>query len=152
MVLHARFIFFLCISLGLGVTLPTSRVEAAEHALKIQIIHATKSGKAVDPELRSLVRDFSQLKFSSFRIIDRAQIKVAVGATSKFQLPNGLWMDVALKELDRAGGLRLNVSAQKLKFKSTIAIKPGGTVAVGGPLYKGGALIFTLSREKSPSR
>ena len=149
MALHARFCFFLCFCLMLGLTLWTSSVEAAEHVLKVQIIHATKSGTAVDAELRPLVRDFSRLEFSSFRVIDRALIKVAVGGNSKFQLPNGIWMDVVLKELDLDGGLRLKISAQKLKFKSTIAIKPGGTVAVGGPVYKGGALIFTLRRDKN---
>ena len=122
---------------------------AGEHSLKINIIHATKSGVEIDPEIKSLARDFSQLKFTSFKIVDKAQINAAVGGSSKFQLPNGLWMDVTLLQVDKNGGMRLRFEAKKLKFKSTIAIKPGGTVAVGGPSYKDGALIFALSRAKS---
>ena len=123
--------------------------QAGEHSLKIKIIHATKSGVEIDPEIKSLARDFSQLKFTSFKIVDKAQINAAVGGSSRFQLPNGLWMDVTLLKVDKDGGMRLRIEAKKLKFKSTIAIKPGGTVAVGGPSYKNGALIFALSRAKS---
>ena len=124
---------------------------AGEHSLSVKVIHATKSGVEIDPEIKSLARDFSQLKFTSFKIVDKARINVAIGGSSKFQLPNGLWMKVTLLSVDKDGGMRLQIAAKKLKFKSTIAIKLGGTVAVGGPSYKGGALIFALSRTKPSS-
>jgi len=121
---------------------------AGDHSLKVKIIHATKTGVEVDAEIKSLANDFSQLNFTSFKVIDKAKIDVAIGGSSKFQLPNGLWMKVTLLRVDKDGGMRLKIVAKKLKFKSTIAIKPGGTVAVGGPSYKDGALIFALSRAK----
>ena len=144
--LYRKFTLFCFTFLLIGALGFPSSALAAEHALKIKIIHATKKGAAVDPEIKSLAADFSQLKFTSFRVVDKAEIKVSVGGSSKFQLPNGLWMTVLLKEVAKDGALRLQIEAAKLKFKSQIGIKAGGTVAVGGPSYKDGALIFALSR------
>jgi len=150
--LHRK-LFLVCFSFFLVVMagIPNSAL-ASEHALKIKIIHATKKGDVVDPEIKKLAGDFSQLKFTSFRVLDKAEIKVTVGGSSKFQLPNGLWMTVLLKEIAQDGALRLQIEAAKLKFKSRIGIKQGGTVAVGGPSFKEGALIFALSRAKAPKQ
>ena len=145
---HARSCLFLLLIPIVGSFFIASNSLAGGDPLNIKIIHATKGGVEVDAEIKSLANDFSQLKFTSFKIIDKAKIDVAIGGSSKFQLPNGLWMKVTLLRVDKDGGMRLKIEAKKLKFKSTIAIKPGGTVAVGGPSYKEGALIFALSRPK----
>ena len=122
----------------------------AGEAIEVKVIHATRSGTSVDAELKSLVADFAKLKFTSFKTLDRARIELVPGSSSSFQLPNGLWIEVGLQDKSEQGGWRIFIKAKKLQFKSVIAISPGGTVAVGGPVFKGGALIFALSRTKRP--
>jgi len=67
------------------------------------------------------------------------------------QLPNGEWMVVKPLGLEADGKLKLELSAEKLKFKTTVAIGPGATLVVGGPPFDGGALIVAVSRPKEPS-
>ena len=122
----------------------------AEASLEVKVIHATRSGLGVDPELKPLVADFAKLKFTSYKVLDRASIKLGPKSTSRFQLPNGVWVEVNPIELSEKGVWRVRIEAPRLKFKSVVAINPGGTVAVGGPSYKSGALIFALTRGGKP--
>jgi hypothetical protein len=146
--------FFRSVVMALSFALAWTAAGASALAgsLEVKVIHATRSGVGVDAELGELARDLKKLNFTSFKVLERSMLQVTKGATSRFKLPNGLWMEISPQELSAEGVWRLQISSKKIKFKSVVAINPGGTVAVGGPGYKGGALIFALTRTRKAKK
>ena len=57
-------------------------------------------------------------------------------------------MSVVAKELGADGKLKLDLTVDKLRFKSTVSIDPGATLAVGGPAQQEGALLLAITRPK----
>lgn len=122
--------------------------QASEVPLGIKVIHATKGKSSVDAKLKGLVKDFKGLPFDSYTLLDEASIKLEQGSTGRMQLPSKAWMSLKPQEL-RNGKLRLDVEIKDLKFKTTVVIPEGKTIAVGGPRYDGGAMILAVTYEKS---
>ncbi len=121
---------------------------ASEVPLGIKVIHATKGKNSVDAKLKGLVKDFKGLPFSSYALLDEATFKIEQGSTGRMQLPNKAWMTLQPQDL-RDGKLRLDLEIKDLKFKTTVVIPKGKTIAVGGPRYDGGAMILAVTYEKS---
>jgi hypothetical protein len=77
------------------------------------------------------------------------KIEVQLGASTRVQLPNKMWMQVQAKSSPQAGMIQLGISSDKPKFKTKVNIRPGATIAVGGPPFDKGSLIFAITRRKS---
>ena len=116
------------------------------YTLQIKVIHASSQGNQIDPALRQLAREFSKLSFTSYALKDQMQLQVIAGASSRVQLPNGMWMQVRAEKSNPNGMLGLVVSSDKPRFKTRVNVKAGATIAVGGPPYEQGALIFAITR------
>lgn len=121
--------------------------EATEVPLTITIIHARKGPANIDPKLKGLVKDFKGLPFSSYELKDEATFKLELGSRGRLQLPSGAWLAVVPKNL-KGDTLRLAIAIKDYKFRTTVAIQPGKTLAVGGPPYEGGALILAVTRAR----
>jgi hypothetical protein len=124
-----------------------SAAEAAPVKLEIKVIHAHNQGTEIDPKLVKLVKQFASLRFSSFQLKDEASFNLEIGASGRLQLPGGEWMRLNAKSLE-AEKLRLELAVKKLRFKSTVVIADGATLAVGGPAFEDGALILAVTRPK----
>lgn len=116
--------------------------------LDIQVIHATRGAPHIDVGLEKLVQSFSSLDFTAYRLKDEMKIEVRLGSSTRVQLPNGMWMQVQAKASKQPGMLQLGISADKPKFKTTVNVKKGATIAVGGPPFEQGSLIFSITRRK----
>lgn len=149
---RSRFFRFAGVVLSFALTWTAAGASALAGSLEVKVVHATRSGVGVDAELGELARDLKKLNFTSFKVLERSRLQVKRGTTSRFKLPNGLWMEIAPQEMSDEGVWRLQISSQKIKFKSVVAIDAGGTVAVGGPAYKGGALILALTRTRGANK
>lgn len=117
--------------------------------LDIQVIHASHIGKQVDAPIQKLVQTFTNLDFTSYSLKDEMKIEVQLGASTRVQLPNKMWMQVQAKPSSQAGMIQLGISSDKPKFKTKVNIRPGATIAVGGPPFDKGSLIFAITRRKS---
>jgi hypothetical protein len=117
--------------------------------LDIQVIHASHIGKQVDAPIQKLVQTFTNLDFTSYPLKDEMKIEVQLGASTRVQLPNKMWMQVQAKSSPQAGMIQLGISSDKPKFKTKVNIRPGATIAVGGPPFDKGSLIFAITRRKS---
>ena len=117
--------------------------------LDIQVIHASHVGKQVDAPIQKLVQSFTNLDFTSYSLKDEMKIEVPLGASTRVQLPNKMWMQVQAQPSKQAGMVQLEISSDKPKFKSKVNIRPGATIAVGGPPFDNGSLIFAITRRKS---
>lgn len=115
--------------------------------IRVRVIQANEQGDRVDPQLRSLVRDFKHLKYTSYRLRDVATFQLALGASGQMQLPGGEWLKLTARQVVKGAKLRLDVAIDKLRFKTTVALAEGATLAVGGPPWGDGVLILALTRE-----
>ncbi len=122
---------------------------AAPVALNIRVIHAHNKSKEIDPQLKDLAKDLAKLAFTGYALKDQATFNLDTGAAARMQLPDGEWMAVRAQEITKDGGLRLELAVEKLKFKSTVTIAAGATLAVGGPPFDAGALILAITRPGS---
>lgn len=122
---------------------------SSDVSLSIKVIHAKKGERFVDRRLRALVKDLRGLPFSSYTLKDEATLKLELGSTGRLQLPNQAWMSVTPRSLDNKK-LRLDLEVKDYKFKTTVSIQSGKTLALGGPRYDGGILILAVTRTKSP--
>jgi hypothetical protein len=115
--------------------------------LGIKVIHAHNRDATVDPKLKDLVKEFSSLKFKAYALKDEAMFNLELGSAGRMQLPTKDWMTVRPRELSADGKLRIEMEVEKIKFKTTVAIGPGATLAVGGPPFEDGALILAVTRD-----
>ncbi len=121
-------------------------------SLQLKVIHAHNRGKVVDPRLSALAKEFARLSFTSYELKDEAAFNLDIGASFRMQLPSKAWMVIHARELTADGKLRLDIDVQQLKFKTTVVIAEGATLAVGGPQHDGGTLILALTwpRKSAP--
>ena len=104
----------------------------------------------LDPKLKDLASAFKKLDFTAYELKDEATFNLEMNSTGRMQLPSQDWMTI--KTLGTVGPndkLRLQLEVKKLKFKTTVAIDPGATLAVGGPPFQDGALILAVTRANS---
>jgi hypothetical protein len=121
---------------------------AAPSPLNIKVIKAHNRSKAVDPRLEKLVKEW-RLSFTAYELADEAELNLDIGSVGRMQIPGGEWMSIVAKELTPDGKLKLELTVEKLKFKATVLIAAGATLAVGGPSTNDGALILALTRPKA---
>ncbi len=117
--------------------------------LDIQVIHASHIGKQVDAPIQKLVQTFTNLDFTSYALKDEMKIEVQLGTSTRVQLPNKMWIQIQAQPSPQAGMVQLGISSDKPKFKTRVNIRSGATIAVGGPPFDKGSLIFAITRRKS---
>ncbi|MBI3178110.1 MAG: hypothetical protein HYZ27_00525, partial [Deltaproteobacteria bacterium] len=126
-------------ALALALWIVPAAAAAAPVALNIRVIHAHNKSKEIDAKLKDLAKDLAKLAFTGYALKDQATFNLDAGAAGRMQLPDGEWMTVRAQELTKDGSLRLDLSVDKLKFKSTVTIAAGATLAVGGPPFDSGS-------------
>ena len=151
--LLAPLILFLCFGLlGSPAQAESKPVQRSIIELKLKVIHATKDAERIPQSLKKLVEPFASLGYTSYVLIDEISVSLSLGASSRVEMPNGMWMEVRAEELTKHGMLKLEISSKKPKFKSRVNVGEGATIAVGGPPHQNGALIFAITRAPVPQR
>jgi hypothetical protein len=120
--------------------------DAPPVALELRIILAHNQEKKIDPRLKDLAATLSTLRFSAFELKTATTFNLGEGTTFRTQLPNSAWLEVTTRGLTDERKLRLDIEVKQIKFKTTVAIAAGATLAVGGPAYEAGTLILALTR------
>ncbi len=123
--------------------------SAAPVELELRVIHAHNNNKTVDSKLDDLKKHLAKLSFTGYALKDEAIFSLELATAGRMQLPNKEWMVIRPETMDADGKLRLELSVEKLKFKTTVTIAPGGTLVVGGPSFENGALILAVRRPKA---
>jgi hypothetical protein len=99
-----------------------------------------------------MVKSFPKLGFNAYELKDEATLQLELGSAGRIQLPNREWMSVRAKQLTPDGKLRLELAVEELKFKTTVTITEGATLAVGGPSFGDGALILAITRPAAAAK
>ncbi len=145
--------------LGLASALLLLLVGAPAHAggykLAVKVVHAQNQSAKVDKRLEGLVKQLDALKFKGYELKDEATFELELGASGRMQVPSDktparredvAWMTVTPLSLAPDGKLKLELEVKDLKFKTTVVLAQGATLAVGGPAYDGGAIILAVTR------
>jgi len=128
----------------------TALAHAAPVLIDLKIIHAHNKSKTIDPSLEALVDQLKnkKLSFTGYTLKDEAVFNLDLGAAGRMQLPNGEWMVVTPLAFEAEEKLKLELSVDKLKLKSIVAISPGASLVVGGPPFDDGEIVVAVSRPK----
>ena len=111
----------------------------------VKIIRAHNQSRDIDARIAGLVKEFGALKFTGYELVDQAHLTLETANVGRMRLPSGAWL--TLNPLGMTDDkLHLELEVKELKFKTTVSIAPGATLAIGGPPYDGGALILAVTR------
>jgi len=131
----------------LGRAAPARRRAGRARTLNIKVVKANNKSKAVDPRLEKLVKEW-KLSFTAYELADEAVLDLDIGSVGACS-SQGRVDERPRQEMVADGKLKVELTIEKLKFKATVLIAAGATLAVGGPAINDGALILALTRPKS---
>ncbi|RME28000.1 MAG: hypothetical protein D6798_03395 [Deltaproteobacteria bacterium] len=127
---------------------PVSQPVKAKVDMQIRVVYATSSHSRVDPQLSSLTRYLSHLRFTGYELLDTQRAQTALGGKAQFSVVGGRKVTVTLLGRDeRKARVRVQVSGARGKqlLDTTMSVNRNGTVIVAGPKYQDGILVLPLT-------
>ena len=125
--------------------------EAADTvAVDVGAVYASNEGTSIDPALRTIRGKLqSMFNYTSYSMLDRKRRTLSVGETGEFELPGRRTMRAILLP---AQGDKVRLSIQisdgsRKLLATTLGLRRGGMVLVGGPSHQAGVLILIISAE-----
>ena len=118
--------------------------------LDVGAAYASNEGTSIDPALGAIRGKLrSMFNYTSYRMLDRKRRTLSVGETGEFELPGNRTMQATL--LPSRGDkvrllIRISEGPRKL-LTTTLGLRRGGMVLVGGPTHLSGVLILIISAE-----
>ena len=138
--------FFLLLSLLAAV--PS---EAADKvSVEVGAVYASNEGTSIDPALGTIRGKLqSMFNYTSYRMLDRKRRALLVGEAGEFELPGRRTMRATPLP---AQGDKVRLSVQisdgpRQLLTTTLGLRRGGMVLVGGPSHQAGVLILIISAE-----
>jgi len=125
--------------------------EAAD-AVSVDVgsVYASNEGTSIDPALGTIREKLhSMFSYTSYRMLDRKRRSLAVGEAGEFELPGRRTMR-ATPLPSRGDKVRLSVQISdgpRNLLTTTLGLRRGGMVLVGGPSHQAGVLILIISAE-----
>ena len=125
--------------------------EAADTvSVDVGAVYASNEGTSIDPALVAIRGKLhSMFNYTSYRMLDRKRRSLSVGEAGEFELPGRRAMRATLLP-SRGDKVRLLVQifdGQRKLLATTLGLRRGGMVLVGGPSHKAGVLILIISAE-----
>ena len=125
--------------------------EAADTvSVDVGAIYASNEGTSIDPALGTIRTKLrSMFNYTSYRMLDRKRRSLSVGETGEFDLPGQRTMR-ATPLPSQGDKVRLSIQISegpRMLLTTTLGLRRGGMVLVGGPSYQSGVLILIISAE-----
>jgi hypothetical protein len=144
--LRAPLLFFLLLPL-----LAAGPSEAADTVtVDVGAVYASNEGASIDPALGTIREKLrSMFNYTSYRMLDRKRRSLSVGETGEFELP-GRRMMRATPLPAQGDKVRLSIrisDGPRNLLTTTLGLRRGGMVLVGGPSHQDGVLILLISAE-----
>jgi hypothetical protein len=113
-------------------------------------IYASNEGTSIDPALGTIREKLhSMFNYTSYRMLDRKRRTLPVGEAGEFELPGRRTMR-ATPLPSRGDKVRLSIQISdgpRKLLNTTLGLRRGGVVLVGGPTHQAGVLILIISAE-----
>ncbi len=125
--------------------------EAADTVtVDVGAVYASNEGTSIDPALGTIRGKLhSMFNYTSYRMLDRKRRSLSVGEAGEFELPDRRTMRATLLP-SRGDKVRLLIQISdgpRKLLTTTLGLRRGGMVLVGGPSHKAGVLILIISAE-----
>ena len=129
---------------------PVDQVRADEPAVKIVVrtVLASQDSTSVDPRISALTRKLqSVFRYSSYRLISEENMHLRIGETGTVSLPGDRRLKITpLRVTGNRAELQLLIFKKESQIiKTRIQVLNHGSITVGGPVHKGGFLLFDIS-------
>lgn len=125
-------------------------VAADTVAVDVGSVYASNEGTSIDPALGTIRGKLhSMFNYTSYRMLDRKRRSLSVGETGEFELPGRRTMRATPLSV-HGDKVRLSVQISdgpRNLLTTTLGLRRGGMVLVGGPSHQAGVLILILSAE-----
>jgi hypothetical protein len=119
-------------------------------SVDVGVVYASNEGTSIDPALGTIRGKLhSMFNYTSYRMLDRKRRSLSVGEAGEFELPGRLAMRATpLPAQGDKVRLLIQISDGPRKLlTTTLGLRRGGMVLVGGPSHQAGVLILILSAE-----
>ena len=119
-------------------------------SVDVGAVYASNEGTSIDPALGTIRGKLhSMFNYTSYRMLDRKRRSLSVGETGEFELPGRRTMRATALP---AQGDKVRLSIQisdgpRNLLTTTLGLRRGGMVLVGGPTHQAGVLILLISAE-----
>jgi hypothetical protein len=115
-------------------------------SVEVMMVHATDGG-AVHPDLQPLMQQLRFTRYTGFDLLNRFPAQMAVGSSESFTLVGGRKLKIDLiSKGDKNAKLRVRLFSEREKvLDTTISVHRNRSFIIGGPKYKGGALVLPLT-------
>jgi len=125
--------------------------EAADTvSVDVGSVYASDEGTSIDPALGTIRGKLhSMFNYTSYRMLDRKRRALSVGEAGEFELPGRRTMRATLLPA-RGDKVRLSIrisDGPRNLLTTTLGLRRGGMVLVGGPTHQAGVLILIISAE-----
>lgn len=140
------------ISFFLLMLLLTAVPSGAADTVSVDVgsVYASNDGTSIDPALGTIRGKLqSMFNYTSYRMLDRKRRTLSVGEAGEFELPGRRAMRTTLLP-SRGDKVRLSIQISdgpRKLLATTLGLRRGGMVLVGGPTHQAGVLILIISAE-----
>ena len=142
------FPFLALLLLALLAAVPSEAADTV--SVDVGSIYASNDGTSIDPALGTIRGKLqSMFNYTSYRMLDRKRRSLSVGEAGEFELPGRRTMR-ATPLPSRGDKVRLSIQiseGQRSLLTTTLGLRRGGVVLVGGPPHQSGVLILIISAE-----
>ena len=119
-------------------------------SVEVGSVYASNEGSSIDPALGTIRGKLhSMFSYTSYRMLDRKRRSLSVGEAGEFELPGHRTMRATPRPA-RGDKVRLYIQISdgpRNLLTTTIGLRRGGMVLVGGPTHGAGVLILIISAE-----
>ncbi len=126
-------------------------LEAGEVAqqvdLRIGSILASNQSNDFDPRLAKMKNQLKVFKYQSYKLIKEDHQKAGWNADASFEIPGGRSL-IVVPQGRQNNQLSLKVrllEGEKPVLDTTVRLREGGNLLLGGPPHEGGVLILSIS-------
>ncbi len=116
--------------------------------LEMLVVHATTANKAVDPQVRPLMKYFRNYKFTGFSLLNSQTAKLNDNSARTFAIEGNRNVTITLlSHSEKSAKMKLVIVEDKGKkiLDTTVNINRNGTFIVAGPKFKEGVLFLPIS-------
>ncbi len=117
-------------------------------SVDVKTVLASKGKKYIDPKLKGLIRELeSVLNYSSYKLISQDTISTSMNKRGTAVLPGQHVLQITPGSIKgKRVELKLAIlKNNRLDFQTVIQLRNRSSVTVGGPVHKGGKLLFNIS-------
>jgi hypothetical protein len=129
---------------------PASSEAADTVSVEVGAVYASNEGTSIDPALGTIRGKLhSMFNYTSYRMLDRKRRSLPVGEAGEFELPDRRTLRAT--PLPAKGDkirllIQISDGPRKL-LTTTLGLRRGGMVLVGGPSHRAGVLILIISAQ-----